>query len=95
MTTEVEGRGRGRGGRDGDNRGRGRGGRDGDNRTGAGMSVPAGNVQSPRPSQGPRLRPARTHRQAALKALPAIQHPLAEEVLKGGVPGVRPGRSIA
>ena len=35
------------------------------------------------------MRPARTHRQAALKALPTIQQPLAEEVLKGGVPGVR------
>jgi len=35
------------------------------------------------------LRPARTHRQAALKALPALQHHVAEEVLKGGVPGVR------
>ena len=41
--------------------------------------------QKPPAVQCPRLRPARTHRQAALKALPTIQQPLAEEVLKGGV----------
>ncbi|MEO0495210.1 MAG: hypothetical protein AAF081_17525 [Actinomycetota bacterium] len=95
------GRGRGRGrdgdnrgrGRDGDNRGRGRGGRDGERRGGGGErrnERPRRERQKPpaRP-KAPRLRPARTHRQAALKALPAIQHPLAEEVLKGGVPGLR------
>ncbi len=37
----------------------------------------------------PRLRPARTHRKAALEALPALQHALAEVVLRAGVPGVR------
>ena len=84
------GRGRGRGGRDGDNRGRGRGGRDGDNRNRGRNERPRRERPKPpaRP-KAPRLRPARTHRQAVLKALPAIQHPLAEEVLKGGVPGVR------
>ena len=40
----------------------------------------------PRPK---RLKPKRIHRRAALDALPADQHPLAEEVLRGGVPGVR------
>ncbi len=84
------GRGRGRDGRDGDNRGRGRGGRDGDNRGRNRNERPRRERPKPpaRP-KAPRLRPGRTHRQAALKALPAIQHPLAEEVLKGGVPGVR------
>ena len=40
----------------------------------------------PRPK---RLKPKRIHRRAALDALPADQHPLAEEILRGGVPGVR------
>ncbi len=91
---DDRGRGRGRGrGRDGDDRGRGRGrGRDGDRKRGGGNrnERPRRERQKPpaRP-KAPRLRPGRTHRQAALKAMPAIQHPLAEEVLKGGVPGVR------
>ncbi len=37
----------------------------------------------------PRLRPGNKNRRAALARLPEIQHPLAEEVLKGGVPGLR------
>lgn len=49
---------------------------------------PAG---APRP-RTPGLRAKRVHRQAALEALPSEQRPLAREVLKGGVPGVR--RSI-
>ncbi len=92
---DDRGRGRGRGrGRDGDDRGRGRGrgGRDGERRGGGDRrnERPRRERQKPpaRP-KAPRLRPARTHRQAALKALPTIQQPLAEEVLKGGVPGVR------
>lgn len=105
LVTQVlapKGRGRGRG-RDGDDRGRGRGrGRDGNNRGRGrrdGERRGSGDRRNERPRRqrekpparpkAPRLRPARTHRQAALKALPAIQHPLAEEVLKGGVPGVR------
>jgi hypothetical protein len=36
-----------------------------------------------------RLRPQRTHRNAVLDALPAEQRPIAEQVLLGGVPGVR------
>ena len=41
------------------------------------------------PSQGSALASRSHPSQAALKALPTIQQPLAEEVLKGGVPGVR------
>lgn len=78
-------RGRGRG-RDGDGKGRGgRGGRDNrDNR-----SERRERPKPPARPKAPRLRPGRTHRQAALKALPEIQHQLADEVLRGGVPGVR------
>jgi hypothetical protein len=36
-----------------------------------------------------RLRPKRVHRDAAVKDLPQIQHPLALEVLRGGIPGLR------
>ncbi len=42
--------------------------------------------------RAPRLRPGNKNRRAALAKLPEIQHSLAEEVLKGGVPGLR--RSI-
>ena len=48
-------------------------------------------AEAPRP-RTPGLRAKRVHRQAALEALPSEQRPLAREVLKGGVPGVR--RSI-
>ena len=94
VTQVLAPKGRGRG-RDGDDRGRGRGrgrGRDGERRGGGDRrnERPRRERQKPpaRP-KAPRLRPARTHRQAALEALPTIQQPLAEEVLKGGVPGVR------
>lgn len=80
-------RGRGRG-RDGD-RGRGRG-RDGERGKGRGRDGERRErPKGPSRPKAPRLRPGRTHRRAALEALPAIQHPLAEEVFKGGVPGVR------
>src|SRR5690606_37791128 len=36
-----------------------------------------------------RLRPGRTHREAVLSELPAEQQPIAEEVLRGGIPAVR------
>ena len=36
-----------------------------------------------------RLRPGRTHRKAVLAELPPEQQPIAEEVLRGGIPGVR------
>ncbi|MFT5200758.1 MAG: hypothetical protein ACI9C1_000123 [Candidatus Aldehydirespiratoraceae bacterium] len=89
-------KGRGRG-RDGDKgRGRGReGGRDGGREGGrdGGREDKRGpraeRPKAPARPKAPRLRPARTHRQAVLKALPALQHHVAEEVLKGGVPGVR------
>ncbi len=48
--------------------------------------------ERPRPRSAPkvpRLRPGNKNRRAALAALPEIQQSLAEEVLKGGVPGVR------
>jgi len=47
--------------------------------------------RSTRPARprGPSLKPKRVHRQAALKALPTEQQPLAREVLNGGVPRVR------
>ena len=39
--------------------------------------------------RAPRLRAKRSHRNAALAALPEAQQELAKEVLRGGVPGVR------
>ena len=39
--------------------------------------------------RAPRLRPGNKNRRAALAELPEIHHRLAEEVLRGGVPGVR------
>jgi len=47
---------------------------------------------SPAPEPKPkakRLRAGRTHRNAALAALPAEQKPIAEQVLRGGIPAVR------
>ncbi len=44
---------------------------------------------TPARPKAPRLRPKRTHQNAAVKALPEIQRGLADEVLKGGVPGLR------
>ena len=44
--------------------------------------------ESPRP-RGPGLKAKRVHRQAALASLPENQQPLAREVLRAGVPGVR------
>lgn len=96
---DDRGRGRGRDGgrgrgRDGE-RGRGRDGergrgRDGERGKGRGRDGERRErPKGPTRPKAPRLRPGRTHRRAALEALPAIQHPLAEEVLKGGVPGVR------
>jgi hypothetical protein len=83
-------RGKGRG-RDGD-RGRGRG-RDGERGKGRGRDGERGDrrerPKTPARPKAPRLRPGRTHRQAALKALPDLQKQLADEVLRGGVPGVR------
>ncbi len=44
--------------------------------------------RQPRP-RGPGLKAKRVHRKAALAALPTDQQPLAREVLRAGVPGVR------
>ncbi|MDG1877925.1 MAG: hypothetical protein P8I99_11015 [Acidimicrobiales bacterium] len=88
VTQVLASKGRGRGG-DSDGRGRGRGrGRDGDDRGTPDRSRRERPKPPARP-KAPRLRPARSHRQASLNALPKAQHQLAEEVLRGGVPGVR------
>lgn len=44
---------------------------------------------TPSRPKAPRLRPKRTHQNAAVRALPEIQRGLADEVLRGGVPGLR------
>ena len=44
---------------------------------------------APSSPKAPRLRPGNKNRRAALADMPEIQHGLAEELLKGGVPGVR------
>jgi len=101
LVTQVlapKGRGRGRG-RDGEDRGRRRGrgrDRDGEGR-GRGRGRDGNRKDRPRRERSkpparpkaPRLRAGRAHRQAALKALPVAQHQLAEEVLRGGGPGLR------
>ena len=97
-STEDRGRGRGRGrdrddqarGRDRDDggRSRGRNGRDGERR-GSSDRPRRERPKPPARPKTPRLRPARSHRNAALKALPKAQQQLAEDVLRGGVPGVR------
>jgi hypothetical protein len=40
-------------------------------------------------SRGRRLNPANVHRQAVLEALPPEQQPIAEQLLRGGIPAVR------
>ena len=50
---------------------------------------PGDRAERPAPPRPKRLKPKRIHRRAALEALPDDQRPLAEEVLRGGVPGVR------
>lgn len=47
------------------------------------------NATTPLIPKAPRLRAKSKYRRAALKEMPEIQRELAEEVLKGGVPGVR------
>lgn len=44
---------------------------------------------APPPPKRPRLRPARTHRKAALEALAPEEQAIAEQVLRGGIPAVR------
>ncbi len=70
----------------GDGRSSGRrDGRDGRGRSGGAPERPAVPAK-PKPK---RLRPQRTHRSAALAALPEAQRPIAEQVLRAGVPGLR------
>jgi hypothetical protein len=67
-------------------------------------SGPAGDREAPRSSsrpprrekppvekkpKAPRLRPKRTHRDEVLNGLPEEQRPVAEQVLRGGIPAVR------
>lgn len=83
---------RGRGGRD--SRGpRGEGG-DREGRGGRDRGDRPARQRRDRPSPPPtpkakRLRPARTHRKAALEALSPEEQVIAEQLLKGGIPGVR------
>lgn len=53
---------------------------------GAGREAAERKPARPRP---PKFQPARTHRDAALAALPEEQRPIAEQILKGGVRAVR------
>lgn len=94
-------RSRGEGGRDRKDRGgpKGKGGRSGQGRDPRGGGD-RGSSSRPRRDQpevppppsrpkAPRLRAGRTHRKAALEALPPEQRPVAEHALKGGIPAVR------
>ncbi len=80
---------RGGGGRDRD--GRGRGGRE--ERPGRGDR--GDRPRGPRPDPVPerprpkRIRPGRAHRDAVLAELPVEQRPVAEQLLRGGIPAVR------
>jgi len=84
--------GRGRDGRDRD--ARGRGGR-GDRRDGRERNERGDRPRGPRPDPVPerprpkRIRPGRTHRDAVLAELPIEQRPVAEQLLRGGLPAVR------
>ena len=77
-----------------DDRGRPEGGRDGD-RGGRGRKVGGeGRERRPLPEKDARpkpkrLRAKRVHRKALLDSLPAEQQPIAEQVLRGGLPAVR------
>lgn len=105
VTTQLAPKGRGRRDgdrdrrprRDGDRDGRPGGDRerrprrDGDGPSGERRERPA---RPPRPAPEPkpkpkRLRAARTHRNEVLAGLPEEQKPVAEQVLKGGIPAVR------
>ena len=83
---------RDRGGRDRDHRERG--GR-GDRRDRGERGERSDRPRGPRPDPVPerprpkRIRPGRTHRDAALAELPPEQRPVAEQLLRGGLPAVR------
>ncbi len=84
-----------RGGRN--ERGGAKGGGDRNDRGGRGRNERGDGERRPRndrpaaPSRpkAKRLKPRRTHRDAAIKALPELQQPLGREVLRDGIPGVR------
>jgi hypothetical protein len=83
-----------RSGRDADRRGPRREGDRGRSERPAGERGPRDRQRPERPApparpRPKRLRPTRTHRQAFVNQLPAEQRPLAEIVLRGGVPLVR------
>ena len=59
-----------------------------DRRSGDGRSKDSKRSESPRP-RSPGLKAKRVHRQAVLASLPEDRQPLAREVLRAGVPGVR------
>jgi len=89
-------RNRGRGqARDGHRGGESRGGKTrgaGDSKRGSSKPDRSGKDSrpaSPARPKAPRLRAKRTHQNAVLKSLPQIQRGLADEVMKGGVPGLR------
>jgi hypothetical protein len=58
----------------------------GGERRGPRRPAPPALPERPKPK---RLRPGRAHRKAVLTELPAEQQPIAEEVLRGGIPAVR------
>jgi hypothetical protein len=90
-------RGQRREGRDDRGRGAGGRGRDDQRRDGGDRDQGKGRSRAPRREKppadkkpkAPRLRPKRVHRDAVLGALPDEQRPVAEQVLRGGVPAVR------
>src|SRR5690606_299357 len=90
VTTQLTPKGRGRGDRRGRRRERGEG-REGREPGRAREGRP----RTPRPDPVPerpkpkRLRPGRANRAAVLEELPPEQRPIAEQVLRGGVPAVR------
>jgi hypothetical protein len=85
-------RGDGRGRGDGDRRGRSDGDRRprGEGDRGPRPDRPRRDRPAPPPKpKAKRLRAGRTHRKAALEALPAAEQVIAEQVLNGGIPAVR------
>ena len=73
------------------------GGRERSERSGAGRPAEGGRERRGRPERpkpeprpkAPRLRAGRTHRNAVLAELPEEHKPIAEQVLRGGIPAVR------
>ncbi|MDZ7732444.1 MAG: hypothetical protein U5R31_04425 [Acidimicrobiia bacterium] len=100
VTTQLVGKRGGGKGRDGRRRGRrdDRKGsdrdrrRDGDEGAGSGKGTRPPRSETPKkpkPPKPPRLRPRREHRDGVLAELAPEQRPIAEQVLRGGLPAVR------